>query len=359
MRSLPLPARRRARVLEVGLAAAAVLAQMGCAPDPASSPDDVGAVRVAITTVPADVSCVSLTAAGASRTVTRLFDVSPGASSVLVLAGVPTGSVMFSGQAFAGACAMVQAGSVAGWSSDVVTVQVASGATADVTLTMRRNGNANVHVDFQDDTSVAVPTTTTLTAPVNPAVVGQVAPLVVKVTSASGQVPTGSVRLSEDGTPANVAALDANGAASFGFSSIFPTTHVFTVDYLPTGGFQISSSAPVTLVVTQAATRTALPASGDFVTSNGQLFLLVGSTITLTSSVTVQAPGRGTPTGSVFLNDGSSDFRTVDLAGGGASFQLTFSLAGPVTLTARYGGDQSFTGSTSPPLSFQVVDQLP
>ena len=139
------------------LSVAALLAaasQTGCV----SAPDDeeVGVVRVAITSVPADVRCIRLTAAG-SRTVSRLFDVVPGTSSVLVMNGTPLGAVQFSGDAFGDACGAVTPASAATWSSDPVTMQVASGVVADVTLVMRRTGRAQVNVDFQDDTPMCTP----------------------------------------------------------------------------------------------------------------------------------------------------------------------------------------------------------
>src|SRR5262245_2036939 len=97
------------RCTEVRLGAAVALLaaalQAGCGSR--GSQDDVGSVRVAITMVPADVGCIALTATGTARTASRQFDVAPGASSVLTMPGVPTGSVVFSGQAFAGACAAV------------------------------------------------------------------------------------------------------------------------------------------------------------------------------------------------------------------------------------------------------------
>jgi hypothetical protein len=125
----------------------AVTHQVGCSSPPA---EEVGVVRVAITSVPADVRCIRLTATG-SRTVSRLFDVAPNMSSVLLMSGVPTGMVQFSGDAFADACGAVSAVSVPTWSSDPVGTQVSSGALADVTLVMHHNGRAQVSVDFQDD----------------------------------------------------------------------------------------------------------------------------------------------------------------------------------------------------------------
>jgi hypothetical protein len=124
--------------------------QLGCSSQ--QNNDPVGVVRVAVTMVPADVLCISLTAA-AARTVTQQFDVMPGASAVLTMPGVPTGSVTFSGAAFGGACSTVTDPTTANWVSDPVTVQVTPGVIVDVSLVMHRNGRARVGVDFQDDTT--------------------------------------------------------------------------------------------------------------------------------------------------------------------------------------------------------------
>ena len=148
--------------------------QVGCsAPTP---PEEVSTVRVTITVVPADVSCINLTAAGTTRTVERTFDVAAGASSVLAMNGIPTGDVVFTGRAFSTACAAVPPGANPVWISDPVTAPVVSGTAADVALVMRRNANANVSVDFPDEGVPSVATTTTLATEVNPAVTGQRTP---------------------------------------------------------------------------------------------------------------------------------------------------------------------------------------
>jgi len=121
--------------------------QPGCMSQPQGP---VGVVRVAVTMVPMDVGCIVLTATS-SRTVTQQFDVMPGSSAVLMMPGVPTGAVTFSAAAFAGPCAMAGDINTATWVSDPVTVQVAAGMVADVSLVMHRNGSARVGVDFQDD----------------------------------------------------------------------------------------------------------------------------------------------------------------------------------------------------------------
>jgi hypothetical protein len=119
-------------------------------PSSSGDPEPTGLAQIALTQVPAGVQCVRITAAG-SRTVTKLFDVQSGQSSVLAIAGLPLGTVSFSGDAFSSACALLTTSSVPDWTSDPVSAQVSPGTIASVTLTMHRGGRALVGVDFADD----------------------------------------------------------------------------------------------------------------------------------------------------------------------------------------------------------------
>src|SRR4030095_13457738 len=96
----------RSKDVRGGLAVAALAAtyQAGGAAPPTQ--DDVGMVRLAVTTPPADVGCIRISVMG-SRNVSNLFDVTPGASSVLTMTGVPTGNVTLVGDAFGGMCSAV------------------------------------------------------------------------------------------------------------------------------------------------------------------------------------------------------------------------------------------------------------
>jgi hypothetical protein len=72
--------------------------------------------------------------------------------------------------------------------------------------------------------------------------------------------------------------------------------------------------------------------------------------------VTVSAPGGGTPTGTVTFRDGSTTLGTGTLSGGQARFTTSSLSVGTHTITAVYGGDSNFSGSTSAPLT-QTVNQ--
>src|SRR5207248_1198998 len=63
-----------------------------------------------------------------------------------------------------------------------------------------------------------------------------------------------------------------------------------------------------------------------------------------------------TPTGTVTFQDGASALGTGTLSGGTATFTTSALTAGTHSITAIYGGDANFTGSTSPILT-QTINQ--
>jgi LPXTG-site transpeptidase (sortase) family protein len=82
-----------------------------------------------------------------------------------------------------------------------------------------------------------------------------------------------------------------------------------------------------------------------------------GAPVILTA--TVIEPGAGNPTGLVEFFNGGASLGTDDLnAGGQAAFSTTLLAVGSHTITATYGGDASFHGSTSPGLT-QIVEDPP
>ena len=84
---------------------------------------------------PAGVSCIQLIASAPSRTAAKTFSVTPGQNTVaLFMNGVPTGTVMFSGQAFDVACAFLDITTQPIWMADDVTLQVNPGPPISVQL---------------------------------------------------------------------------------------------------------------------------------------------------------------------------------------------------------------------------------
>ncbi len=126
------------------------LAAASCSGDDRHSDEgSLGMAQIAITQVPADVQCIQILAQG-SRSVVQSYSVASGQSSVLRMAALPTGLVQFSGNAYSTACSSI-AGQTPTYTADPVSAQVATGTPASVTLNMRRNGQADVAVDFEGD----------------------------------------------------------------------------------------------------------------------------------------------------------------------------------------------------------------
>jgi hypothetical protein len=70
---------------------------------------------------------------------------------------------------------------------------------------------------------------------------------------------------------------------------------------------------------------------------------LVGQGVTVAFTVT----GIGSPTGTVTVSDGTGDSCTAQVPQVSPSCSLSFTTAGAKTLTASYGGDNNFVGSSS------------
>jgi len=80
-----------------------------------------------------------------------------------------------------------------------------------------------------------------------------------------------------------------------------------------------------------------------------------GQSVTFTATVTAKSPGAGTPTGTVTFKDGPSTLGTGTLNGSGqAMFTISTLAVGSHSITASYGGDANFNGSTSSKLTQTV-----
>ena len=120
------------------------------------------------------------------------------------------------------------------------------------------------------------------------------------------------------------------------------------------GDFTGSTSPPITQsVVSQLGTTTAVTSSRNPAHPGDQ--------VTLTATIAAVAPTAVGPTGTVTFMDGANSLGTADVANGVATLTTTFADLGDHTITAIYGGDASFTGSTSPPLTQTITSpsQLP
>ena len=198
-------------------------------------------------------------------------------------------------------------------------------------------------------------TTTAVASSQNPSTFGQSVSFTATVAAVAPGTgtPTGSVQFAVDasnlGTPV---ALVAGVATSPATTTLASGNHAVTATYSASGGFSGSNGTLAGgQTVNAASTTTALASS-----VNPSVF---GQGVSFTATVSVVAPGGGTPTGSVqFAVDGSNLGSAVTLVGGAATSPTTTNLAvGNHAVTATYTATGSFTGSNTTLAGGQTVNK--
>jgi hypothetical protein len=142
--------------------------------------------------------------------------------------------------------------------------------------------------------------------------------------------------------------VGGNDQATFSTSALAVGSHTITATYTGDGNFNSSSpSSPITQTVSQGTTTSSVGTNGS-----PSFF---GNAVLFTATVVV-ATGAGTPTGTVTFKDGAATLGTGALNGSGHAILFTAALAvGSHSITAVYAGDGNFTGSTSGPITQNVV----
>ena len=177
-----------------------------------------------------------------------------------------------------------------------------------------------------------------LTSSINPTVSGQMTTISALVNAAGlgGGVATGQIIFSDGSTSLGTYDL-TNAAKQISLSDLGVGSHTITAKYGGDTNFT-GSSATLTQVVNLAASGTTVSSSvfsGPF-----------GQNVTITASVSPEAPGAGSPSGLVTFNDGSTFLgQTAVGPDGTASISLSSLAVGSHTITATYSGDGSFNGS--------------
>jgi hypothetical protein len=113
--------------------------------------EPTGLASLAIAIVPANVSCIQISAANSARSVTDSFNVTSGQSTVLPLTGLPTGKATFNGVAFAAACKNVTASSTPDWIGGPLAATISSTSSTPLTLNLVPNGQSSLTVNFEGD----------------------------------------------------------------------------------------------------------------------------------------------------------------------------------------------------------------
>jgi Bacterial Ig-like domain (group 3)/Glycosyl Hydrolase Family 88/Fibronectin type III domain len=121
-------------------------------------------------------------------------------------------------------------------------------------------------------------------------------------------------------------------------------TYHYVVSAINASG-ESPNSAAVAVTTPKAATSTSLTSS-----ANPSVY---GHAVTFTA--TVKPTVAGTPTGTVTFRNGTSTLGTASLSAGKAIFTTASLAAGSYAITAVYGGNAEYTGSTSPTLTQTVA----
>jgi hypothetical protein len=259
----------------------------------------------------------------------------------------PTGTIALTGSGLS-ASSCILAPTVAGASACQVTATPISAGTSTIAANFSATA---VHLLSGASTGLTVnpaATATSVSSSASPSVSGQAVTLTaaVSVTAPGSGTPTGTVSFSDGATALGTATL-SGGSASLTVSSLSVASHSITASYAGDSNFTSSVSAAFSQTVGKAATQTSVTSS-----PNPSGF---GQTATFTATVTAVAPGSGTRTGTVTFFDGPTALGAAALSAGGSASFATAALTGGVHLvTAVYGGDASFTSSTSAVLAHTV-----
>jgi hypothetical protein len=270
-------------------------------------------------------------------------------------AGTPTGKVNFEdgGVTIAGCGAKTLA--AAGTATCAFTYTGAGTHTITAIYTGDSNFTSSTAPNFTQTVNPAS-TSTVVTSSLNPAVTGQPATFTATVSAVAPGTGTrtGTVAFEDAGiaiTGCAAQALSAAGKTTCITSFAATGAHQISAVYSGDANFSGSTSPALTETVNQGATTT--------VVSSSLHPSLPGQTVTYTAIVTATAPATGTPTGMVTFMDGASGITGCvanALIGGVASCSVAYAAAGTHAITAVYGADLNFTGSTSPVLT-QTINQ--
>jgi hypothetical protein len=260
--------------------------------------------------------------------------------------GIPTGTILFlDGGTILGAAFLDAQGR-----ASIASAALTAGSH---TVTAVYSGDANfVGLDTTALDQVVNPAGTSITLVSNQgaAVYGQ-AILFTATASAVAPgtgLPTGTVIFFDGSTILGSVNLDSTGQATLSATTLGAGLHSVSAAYAGDNNFLSSTSTFVAESISQGSTTTAI-VSANTSTVYGQV-------VTFTATVSPVGPAGGVPTGTVTFLDGATVLGTATLdASGNASFPTTALALGNHSVTAVYGADANFTGSTSAAVA-QIVN---
>jgi Bacterial Ig-like domain (group 3)/Right handed beta helix region len=160
------------------------------------------------------------------------------------------------------------------------------------------------------------------------------------VHSTTTGTPTGTVTFM-DGTTTLGSAPLVGGKATFATSALPVGTNDIKVVYGGDSNFKASTSTAVAVTVVKATTSTKVVSSAASVAPG----------VLVTFTATVSSSTSGPLTGTVTFKSGTTILGTAPLSGGTATFSIWSLAVGSHKITAVFGGDSDFAGSTSPAIT--------
>jgi hypothetical protein len=244
----------------------------------------------------------------------------------------------------------------------IATLPTSFGTAGNYSITATYSGDTNYMPSMDTETlqigtTCLTATTTSLSINPNPAQVGESVTIKAQVSAGTGLLGmiTGTVDFLQDGTQIGTGTLDPTSNTAT-FTTSFANTGMFSMTARYEGDNQkyLGSTSPaVNLSIVPVGTLT--PTTTTLSSSNPNSNF--GDTVNFTANV---SGGMGSgPTGTVTFLDGSTSLGTGTLVAGissssFASFSTNSLSIGTHTITAQYGGDSNFAGSTSSPLTQNV-----
>ena len=301
--------------------------------------NEVGAVQPGLAaTTTAVTSSVNPSTTGANVTFT--------ATVTSATAGTITGTVTFLDGA-----TTIGNGTLAGGAATFTTSSLAAGSRS---ITAQYLGDANFAASTSPVLTQVVngaaqaSTTTVVASSLNPSTTGTNVTFTATVTSATAGTITGTVTFLDGATTIGNGTL-AGGAASFTTSSLLAGSHTITAQYQGDANYATSTSTALWQVVNAAALISTTT------TLTGPATATAGASVTFTASVT-PASGTKVPTGTATFFDGATSIGMGTLNGSASATFSTSTLAvGSHSITAQYGGDWNFAGSTSTASSINIT----
>jgi len=177
------------------------------------------------------------------------------------------------------------------------------------------------------------PTTTTCSASPNPAIWGQTVTITATAT-AQYTTPSSTVTFFDNSGSTTLGTVGlSGGSASYSTNSLSVGSHSLSVTY---GGDanDLSSNGSCSVTVNRAASSLSISSLPNP--------SVVGDTVTITASAT-----PASATGTVTFQDNGNGIGSATLSNGSASISTSSLSPGTHTLSASYGGDIHFTGSSA------------